>query len=189
MKALKFTKDRREVFLRALADTGIVTVAAAVAGVTRARAYQVRKEDPVFAAAWDEAEEKAADVLEAEARRRAVLGVPEPLVSAGKVVRDDDGQPIAIRRYSDTLLLALLRAHRPPRRERSIRFQLPVLKSAADAAGAMAAISAGIAAGDVTPGEASELAKIVEAFVKALDAGEFDLRLKAVEERGNAKRP
>ena len=146
----------------------------------------MRKEDPVFAAAWDEAEEKAADVLEAEARRRAVLGVPKPL---GKVVRDDDGQPIAIRRYSDTLLLALLRAHRPPRRERSIRFQLPVLKSAADAAGAMAAISAGIAAGDVTPGEASELAKIVEAFVKALEAAEFDLRLRAVEERGNAKRP
>jgi hypothetical protein len=38
MKALKFTKDRREVFLRALADTGVVTVAAGVAGVTRARA-------------------------------------------------------------------------------------------------------------------------------------------------------
>jgi hypothetical protein len=56
MKALKF--NRREAFLRALADTGIVTVAAGVAGVTRARAYQVRKEDPVFAAAWDEAEEK-----------------------------------------------------------------------------------------------------------------------------------
>ena len=35
-------------------------------------------------------------------------GVPEPLVSAGKVVRDDDGQPIAIRRYSDALMIALL---------------------------------------------------------------------------------
>ena len=66
-----------------------------------------------FAAAWEEAEERAVDRLEAEAWRRAVDGVPEPLVSSGKVVRDDDGQPLAIRRYSDTLMLALLKARRP----------------------------------------------------------------------------
>jgi hypothetical protein len=112
-EALKFTKDRRGVFLRALADTGIVTIAAGIAGITRARAYQVRKEDSDFAAAWEEAEEQAADALEAEAWRRAVAGVPEPLVSSGRVVRDDDGQPLAIRRYSDNLLLALLKARRP----------------------------------------------------------------------------
>ena len=113
VKALKFTKDRREAFLTALADTGIVSAAASIAGITRARAYQVRKQDPGFAAAWEEAEEQAADALEAEAWRRAVDGVPEPLVSAGKIVRDDDGQPLAIRRYSDNLLLALLKARRP----------------------------------------------------------------------------
>ena len=33
------------------------------------------------------------------------------------------------------------------------------------------------------PGEASELAKLVEAYVKALEAGEFDQRLRAVEAR------
>ena len=66
MKALKFTKDRREAFLTALADTGIVTAAASIAGITRARAYQVRRPDPGFALAW-EAEEQAADALEAEA--------------------------------------------------------------------------------------------------------------------------
>ena len=113
VKALKFTKDRREVFLRALAETGIVTIAAGAAGITRARAYQVRQQDQGFATAWDEAEQRAADALEAEAWRRAVSGVPEPLVSAGKVVRDDDGQPLAIRRYSDNLLIALLKARRP----------------------------------------------------------------------------
>ena len=82
MKALKFTKDRREAFLGALADSGIVTIAAKIAGITRARAYQVRKHDSGFASAWEEAEEQAADALEAEAWRRAVDGVPEPLVSA-----------------------------------------------------------------------------------------------------------
>jgi hypothetical protein len=115
MKALKFTKDRREAFLRALADTGIVSLAAGIAGITRARAYQVRKADLLFAAAWEEAEEQAADRLEAEAWRRAVAGVPEPIVSAGKIVGDDDGQPIAIRRYSDALMIVLLKARRPER--------------------------------------------------------------------------
>jgi hypothetical protein len=189
MKRMKFTRARQDRVLKALADTGSVTAAVAVTGTSRSRVYELRKLDPAFAAGWEETEETAADRLEDEARRRGVEGVPEPLVSAGKIVRDDDGQPIAIRRYSDNLLLALLRAHRPPRRERSVRFRLPALQSAADAAGAMAAITAGVAVGDLTPGEASELAKLVESYVKALEAGEFDLRLRAVEARDDAKTP
>ena len=131
----------------------------------------------------------AADALEAEARRRAVEGTQEPLVSAGRIVRDDDGRPIAVRRYSDNLLLALIKARRPPRRERSVRFQLPALRSAADAASAMAALTAGVGAGEVTPGEAAELSKLVEAYMKALEAREFDQRLRAVEARNDATRP
>jgi hypothetical protein len=77
--------------------------------------YELRKRNLSFAAGWEEAEERAADALEAEAWRRAVVGVQEPLVSGGKVVRDDDGQPIAIRRYSDALMIALLKARRPER--------------------------------------------------------------------------
>jgi hypothetical protein len=112
--------------------------------------------------------------------------VQEPLVSAGKLVRDDDGQPITVRRYSDNVLLALLKAHRPPRRERAVRFKLPPLRSAADTASAMAAITAGVASGDVTPGEAAELSRLVEAFVAALGASEFDQRLRAIEEKNDA---
>jgi hypothetical protein len=51
--------------------------------------------------------------LEAEAWRRAVEGVAEPLVSMGKLVRDENDQPIAIRKYSDALMAVLLRAHKP----------------------------------------------------------------------------
>jgi len=189
MKRLKLTRERRERFLKALADTGSVTAAVAVAATSRSRVYDLRKADRVFAAAWEEAEEIATDRLEEEARRRAVEGVPEPLVSGGKIIRDDDGQPIAIRRYSDHLLLALLKAHRPPRRERAVRFQLPALRSASDAASAMAALTAGVAAGEVTPGEAAEFSNLVEAYIKALEASEFDQRLRTVEERKDAKRP
>jgi hypothetical protein len=119
MKRLKLTPARRKRFLEVLAETGNVTVAVRLSGTSRTRAYELRKADDEFAAAWGEAEEIAADRLEAEAWRRAVEGIAEPLVSAGKIVRDDDGQPIAIRRYSDNLLLALLKAHRPDKfRER-----------------------------------------------------------------------
>jgi hypothetical protein len=189
MKKLKLTKDRRECFLLALANTGSVTAAIGVAGTSRTRVYELRKADPAFASAWQEAEEIATDRLEDEARRRAVEGVAEPLVSAGKLVRDDDGQPLAVRRYSDNLLLALLKAHRPPRRERSVLFRLPALRSAADAARAMAALTAGVAAGDVTPGEAAELSRLVEAYIRVLEANEFDQRLRAIEERSSATRP
>jgi hypothetical protein len=185
MQRLRLNSARRQAFLRALAETGNVSAAVEIAGTSRSRVYELRKSDPSFALAWEEAEETAADALEAEARRRAIEGTQEPLVSAGRIVRDDDGQPIAIRRYSDNLLLALIKAHRPPRRERSARFQLPELRSAADAASAMALLAAGVAAGDVTPGEAAELAKLVEAFVKALEAAAFDQRLRAIEEKNN----
>lgn len=147
-----------------------MTAAVAVAGTSRTRVYELRKTDIAFAAAWDEAEEIATDRLEDEARRRAIEGVAEPLVSAGKLVRGDDGQPITVRRYSDNLLLALLKARRLPRRERSVRFQLPALRSADDAVSAMAALTAAVTAGEVTPGEALEMSKLVEAYIRALEA-------------------
>jgi hypothetical protein len=188
MKQVKLTKARQERFLKALADTGIVTTAVAAAGTSRTRVYELRKKDTAFAAAWDEAEEIATDRLEDEARRRAIEGIAEPLVSAGKLIRDDDGQPIMVKRYSDNLLLALLKARRPPRSERSVRFQLPPFRSAADAANAMAAVTAGVAAGEVTPAEAAELSKLIETYIRALEACEFERRLQVVEGTNDAKR-
>jgi hypothetical protein len=189
MKRLKLTRARQERFLKVLADTGNVTAAVAAAGTSRTRVYELRKTDPTFATAWDEAEDIATDRLEDEARRRAIEGVAEPLVSAGKLVRGDDGQPITLQRYSDNLLLALIKARRPPRRERALRFQLPALRSAADATSAMAALTAGVASGDVTPGEAAELSKLVGAFVTALAVHDLDRHLRTIEEENRDKRP
>jgi hypothetical protein len=52
----------------------------------------------------------------------------------------------------------------------------------------LAAITAGVAAGALTTGEAAELSKLVEAFVAALEASEFDQRLRAVEAKSDATR-
>lgn len=107
-------------FLEELAQSGNVTLAAQAAGSNRNTFYEHRKADDAFAADWDEALEIATDALEAEARRRALHGVEEPLVSKGRILRDDDGNPVVIRRYSDSLMQMLLRAHRPEKyRERT----------------------------------------------------------------------
>jgi len=77
----------------------------------------------------------------------------------------------------------------PPRRERPERFKLPELQSPPDAAAAMAALAAPVADGDLTPSEAAELSKLVAACVKALEASDFDQRLRAIEAKGDATRP
>jgi hypothetical protein len=187
MRKLKLTKARQECFLQTLAETGSVIDAVCVAGTSRTRVYELRKVDPAFSAAWAEAEDIAADRLEDEARRRAVEGVPEPVVSGGKLVRDDSGQPIAVRRYSDGLLMALLKARRPPR-DRSIRFRLPLLQSAGDAPNAIASIAAAVAEDVITPAEAGNLSKLVETYLKAIEANEFEQRLQVIEAKHNAKK-
>ena len=77
----------------------------------------------------------------------------------------------------------------PPRRERPVRFKMPVLQSSADAFAAMAAIAAAVAQAHLTPGEAAELSNMVGNYVKALEAAEFDERLRALEAKGFATRP
>ncbi len=109
---IKFTDSARTQFLEVLARTCNVTHAARTAGISRSRVYDIRKEDAEFAAAWDNAIEEGADALELEARRRALEGVKEPVFYKGEVCGH-------VLRYSDTLLMFLLKAHRPEKyRER-----------------------------------------------------------------------
>lgn len=108
-----WTETARRDFLRQLAETGNVTGAARSVGLSRSHAYTLKARDPGFAADWAAAEAEAVEALDCEARRRAVEGVEQPLLSGGRLVRDDDGAVIKIRRYSDRLLMFLLKAHRP----------------------------------------------------------------------------
>lgn len=81
-------KAWRGVFLEALRDSGNVRFATQKAGVSRDAAYKARERSPDFSAAWDVAIDEAVDLLEASAWQRA-------------------------RVTSDTLLIFLLKAHRP----------------------------------------------------------------------------
>jgi len=66
----------------------------------------LRKQDTAFAALWDDALEEAADWLELEALRRAMDGTEEGRYFRGEMIG-------TITRYSDSLLMFLLKARRP----------------------------------------------------------------------------
>lgn len=93
-------------FLADFALCGNVLRSAVAAGCGRRTVYDWRREDSKFAALYDEAHEDALDRLEEEGRRRAYEGVLEPVVSAGQLVTH-------VRKYSDTLLITLLKGKRP----------------------------------------------------------------------------
>lgn len=108
---------KRKLFLEELARSGNVSAAADFAGLNRNDFYDIRKVDAEFAAAWEVAIEQAADALELEARRRAYHGVEEPVF--GRVARDRDDKIGTVQKYSDTLLIFLLKGVKPDKyRER-----------------------------------------------------------------------
>jgi hypothetical protein len=99
-------KDR-DCFLEAVAHGWSVTAAAQRAGHPRSTFYLLRDRDEEFKAAWAEAIEAGTEVLEDEARRRAVDGYDEETF-------DGEGQLLRrVRRYDSPLLQLLLRGRRP----------------------------------------------------------------------------
>lgn len=92
------TPQVQQRFLRALASGCTVSEAATAAGVSSGAAYALRRCDADFAEAWRLALEDSADVLEAEARRRAIDGVEEPVVYQGQLTpvweRDEYGNTV-----------------------------------------------------------------------------------------------
>ena len=68
--------------------------------------YDLRARDERFAEQWDNAIEEGVEALEQEAWRRGLEGIVKPVFQRGVHVGD-------VREYSDTLLMALLRARRP----------------------------------------------------------------------------
>jgi len=100
-------KKKRKAFLALLATTGNAIKAAQAVGYKDTRELnKYRHQDAEFSREWDEAVNAAADMLEAEAWRRAHDGVDEPQFYKGEICGH-------VTRYSDTLLVKLLQALRP----------------------------------------------------------------------------
>jgi hypothetical protein len=88
------------------------------------------------------------------------------------------GNPTALKLCLDRII--------PPRRERPVNLGLGPVRGAADLGSTMAAITNAAGQSAITPGEAAELARVVEIFVRAVEASDFEKRLKQLEERRDA---
>ena len=75
----------------------------------------------------------------------------------------------------------------PPRKDRPVTFALPAVTSARDAADLMAAVTKAVATGNITPSEATEIAKVIDAYVKAYQTAELDERVALVHQLSDAE--
>jgi hypothetical protein len=146
----RLKKEEREkaqvVFLTTFARNANVTAACREAGIDRDTFYEWQK-DESFTRRFEVADQEAQDVVRAAIHHRGINGWLEPVVSAGRVVLNEDGSPFMIRRYSDALTLALAKARLPEYRERvEVSATLDITTLAADADAKFAAYLASVSA-------------------------------------------
>ena len=84
-----------------------------------------------------------------------------------------DGDPTAMRLCFERIVA--------PRRTRPVQLDLPPIRDPADITAAMAAVTEAVIGGVITPAEGAEVAKVVDTYVRVLEASDFDRRLKALE--------
>lgn len=102
----RFTAKRKARFLTVLMETGMVNRAIEATHCSVSRVYQEKWNNLEFAQAWKSAAGVAAEVvIEGELMRRAIEGVEDWKTVAGQAVK--------VRKKSDTLLLAAVKAGLP----------------------------------------------------------------------------
>jgi hypothetical protein len=104
----KTTTERAKAVLRAYAETANIQLACKMAGVGRATHYRWLREKPAYAKVFEKARLAAGDSIESIAVERATVGWLEPVHYQGAVCGH-------VRRYSDGLLMYLLRGFKPER--------------------------------------------------------------------------
>lgn len=107
---VEFTPARKQKFLEHFEKTGMRALSAQYAGVSISAISDHKRNDKAFAEAYEEAINRHTEhryIREAE--RRGLEGVSEPIIGG----QFKDQIVATVQRYSDPLLLALLRARRP----------------------------------------------------------------------------
>jgi len=100
------SKLKQAAFLACFAETGAEYLSCAASGLGVSKKNSLLRNDTSFQEAYEQARELAIEQLEIEARRRAVEGYLEPVFYKG----EECGH---VRKYSDKLLVTLLKGSRP----------------------------------------------------------------------------
>jgi hypothetical protein len=116
-------------------------------------------------------------------RNRATLALEELLDGQAEALTQKaidlalTGDIAALRLCLDRIL--------PARKDRPVSFEMPVITTAGDAKQALAALLNAVATGNLTPAEASEIGKLVDGYVKSIEATEVLARLDRLEGKGS----
>ena len=127
---------------------------------------------------------------------RSASRLDQPVYSGGTQLLLD-GEATALSRKAVELALAgdptalrlCLDRTVAPRRDRPVELSLPPINSAADILGAIKAVADAVGRGGITPGEGFALSQMIESFLRAIDASDFDNRLRQLEDAQSASRP
>jgi hypothetical protein len=90
------------------------------------------------------------------------------------IERAKEGDGVALRLCLERIL--------PARKDRAVSLDLPKIETASDVLKAISAILASVADGELTPSEAGDVVRIVEASAKAVDSADLERRIAALEQ-------
>jgi Family of unknown function (DUF5681) len=116
-------------------------------------------------------------------------GARNRVTRAVEALIDGQGEALAAKAVEKGLqgdspmLRALLSTLVPPRRERTVEFELPKIESAADAVKASLAVITACAAGELSPHEASQIMGLISTHVGAIEVAEREARAAAPEKK------
>lgn len=113
-QGVRVTDEQRAEFLATLAVCGNMTKACEVADFNRITVYRDMEADPEFKKAVQEARRIGGEGLIDEMRRRGYEGWDEPTTYQGELIA-------SIRKYSDTLLIFLVKCIFPQYRDSKVR--------------------------------------------------------------------
>src|SRR5712692_455855 len=85
------------------------------------------------------------------------------------------GNPTAMRLCMERLM--------PARRQRTLQFNMPPVKTIADVAAASESVVSGVARGQLTPAEGQAFSAMLEGRRRVIETEELDVRVRALEDR------
>ena len=113
-------------------------------------------------------------------RNKATLALEALLVGEGEAITRKavdmalQGEMTAIRLCLERLV--------PVRKDAPVPFDMPPMTNASDSAAAMSGVLQALAAGEMTPSEASSIAGVIETYRKTLETAELEGRIAALEQ-------
>jgi hypothetical protein len=115
------------------------------------------------------------------ARHKTTLAVEELLDGEAEALTR---KAIELAKEGDMAALRLcLERIAPARKDTTVRFHLPAITSAREAAEAASAVLVAVSGGEITPVEGAAVMALIEQYRRALEASDFEARIAALEAR------